>query len=225
MDRLVERITDGQWGPGHLLPSETEIATELGVSSGTVRKALEAMSAERIISRRQGRGTFVSRLDPERVLFQFFHFYPDDDHRDYPKSVIRNVKVGTANGEAASKLQIQRGDGIVTIERLRLLSGQPCIFDIIVVPHKLFPNLEEHKYFSDNLYVYFAENFNIVISHAIERLKALNPPKKIIKELGLNDTEPVLAIQRISSTLNGDLVEWRTTYCQTKDFHYRVEIN
>lgn len=224
MERLVERITEGQWGPGHLLPTEAEIAAELGVSSGTVRKALEAMSAEHIISRRQGRGTFVSRLDPERVLFQFFHFYPDNEERNYPKSIIRNVKLGSANSEAASKLQIQRNDPVVIIERIRILSGQPCIFDIIVVSHKFFPDLEKHRYFSDNLYVYFAENFNVVISNASEQLKAINPPKKISKELHLNANEPVLAIQRISRVLNGDIVEWRTTYCRTGDFHYRVEL-
>src|SRR5690349_17268159 len=62
-ERLVGRIMTGDWAPGQMVPSEPEIAAELGVSPGTVRKALEEMASENLVSRRQGLGTFVSRLD------------------------------------------------------------------------------------------------------------------------------------------------------------------
>ena len=46
--------------PGQALPSEPEIAADLGVSQGTVRKALDEMTAENLVVRRQGRGTYVA---------------------------------------------------------------------------------------------------------------------------------------------------------------------
>ncbi|HEY1246058.1 MAG TPA: GntR family transcriptional regulator, partial [Hyphomicrobiaceae bacterium] len=56
---LTRRIAGGTWAPNASLPNEQELARELGVSSGTVRKALEKLEADRVVVRRQGRGTFV----------------------------------------------------------------------------------------------------------------------------------------------------------------------
>ena len=58
---LVRRIGDQVWAPGALIPSEQQIAAELGVSQGTVRKALDEMTAERLLVRRQGRAEAAPR--------------------------------------------------------------------------------------------------------------------------------------------------------------------
>src|SRR3712207_6352868 len=88
MARLVHRIAEGVWRQGDALPTEFEIAAELGVSQGTVRKALDAMAAENLIVRQQGRGTFVARYDDQRILFHFFKLAPDEGERRFPESRI-----------------------------------------------------------------------------------------------------------------------------------------
>jgi GntR family transcriptional regulator len=59
-DALAERIAQGEWRPGSAIPNESDLAREFGVSAGTMRKALDLMEAERLLTRRQGRGTFVN---------------------------------------------------------------------------------------------------------------------------------------------------------------------
>ena len=59
-DALVGRVTAGEWKPGGALPNEIHLAQEMQISVGTVRKALDIMVSERIVTRRQGRGTFVN---------------------------------------------------------------------------------------------------------------------------------------------------------------------
>ena len=54
-DILVKRIADGVWQPGQILPSESEVAADLGVSQGTARKALDSLTADHFVVRRQGR--------------------------------------------------------------------------------------------------------------------------------------------------------------------------
>ncbi len=56
-DLLVERLIGGYWRPGDLLPSEIQLAAELGVSQGTVRKALDEMTAENLLVPRPWRRT------------------------------------------------------------------------------------------------------------------------------------------------------------------------
>ena len=56
---LVDRIRAGEFGPGTPLPTEMELCRQYGVSRITVRRALDALADERLISRRRGVRTFV----------------------------------------------------------------------------------------------------------------------------------------------------------------------
>src|SRR5262245_54613797 len=59
-DALIERIGKGEWRPGAAIPNEVDLAREFGISSGTMRKALDQLEGERAITRKQGRGTYVA---------------------------------------------------------------------------------------------------------------------------------------------------------------------
>ena len=61
-DALAARIAAREWKPHVAVPNESDLAREFGVSAGTMRKALELMRQERLLTRRQGRGTFVNDL-------------------------------------------------------------------------------------------------------------------------------------------------------------------
>jgi DNA-binding transcriptional regulator YhcF (GntR family) len=62
---LAARIAGGEWAPGTMLPCEYTLSQEYGVSAGTTRKALNQLEDERILTRRQGRGTYVNDLIAE----------------------------------------------------------------------------------------------------------------------------------------------------------------
>ena len=108
-DVLMRRIADGVWAAGGALPSEPDIATDLGVSHGTVRKALDELAAENLVVRRQGKGTFVARHDEERILFQFFKLIPDSGERKFPDSRILGVEMRDADADAARILALRKG--------------------------------------------------------------------------------------------------------------------
>jgi DNA-binding transcriptional regulator YhcF (GntR family) len=65
---LRERITSGEFTPGMRLPSHTELATEFGVAPLTVRQVLSRLEEQGIVSRQQGRGTFVRQQKIPAVL-------------------------------------------------------------------------------------------------------------------------------------------------------------
>ena len=70
-DALAERIAGGQWKPGSAIPNESDLAREFGVSTGTMRKALDLMETERLLTRRQGRGTFVNDHASDELSARF----------------------------------------------------------------------------------------------------------------------------------------------------------
>src|SRR3954452_15728626 len=60
-NRAEARIRSGEWAPGSRLPSERELCALLDVSRATLRQALGELGERGLISRHQGRGTFVAR--------------------------------------------------------------------------------------------------------------------------------------------------------------------
>ena len=65
---LTARITDGSLGFGERLPSETELAIQLGVHRSTVREALRELESSGLLRRERGsKLMMVSRPDPQQV--------------------------------------------------------------------------------------------------------------------------------------------------------------
>src|SRR5690606_27406758 len=95
-DLLIGRLIGGHWKPGDLLPSEIQLAEELGVSQGTVRKALDEMTAGNLLVRRQGRGTYVAEHDQEHALFHFFKLADRAGRPLVPESRVVKIALGPA---------------------------------------------------------------------------------------------------------------------------------
>jgi GntR family transcriptional repressor for pyruvate dehydrogenase complex len=66
--QMHQMIASGRLLPGARLPSEAELATELGLSRTTVREAVRALVTARVLDVRRGDGTFVTSLRPELLL-------------------------------------------------------------------------------------------------------------------------------------------------------------
>jgi GntR family uxuAB operon transcriptional repressor len=64
---ILERCAAGASGPGNRLPTERQLAVDLGVTRTMVRHALALLEAEGRISREVGRGTFLRGADPRRA--------------------------------------------------------------------------------------------------------------------------------------------------------------
>jgi GntR family transcriptional regulator len=221
-DTLVQRIADGVWHPGQLLPSEPELASDLGVSQGTVRKALDEMTAENLVVRRQGRGTFVAKHDDARILFQFFRLAPDKGERQVPES--RVVRISTQLDPAAAKqLQIPIEEPILVIERLRLLAGMVHVAERIHVHAALFPGLGSDD-IPNNLYDLYSRGFGVTICRASERLKAVAASDSEARHLGIAPGSPLLQVDRMAFSLDGRRVEWRVSRCRTDSVHYMTDV-
>jgi GntR family transcriptional regulator len=221
---MMQRLIAGQWRPGEMLPSEFQLADQFGVSQGTVRKALDALAADNVLVRRQGRGTFVAEHDDHRALFHFFHLVGPDGERRLPESRLLSVRKGLAGRDEATRLNIARGDTVIRIRRMRLLDGRPTIAETIAVPHALFPDLADIREVPNTLYDLYERRYGITIARAIERLAAVAAAESEAKLLEIEPGAPLLEIDRTALALNGTPVEWRVSRCLTETHHYRVEL-
>ena len=110
---IVQSLQSGEWKPGELIPSEVELAYRYKVSQGTVRKAIDELSAENLVVRRQGKGTFVATHAEQQVQYRFLKLQPDsgDNQQKGPADrTIIDCKRQRANANTANALSLRAGD-------------------------------------------------------------------------------------------------------------------
>src|SRR5579862_1373683 len=106
---LRQAITSKQLAPDEALPAERDMALDLGVSRITVRKALDALADEGLVTRRQGAGTFVAAR-VEKSFSKLSSFSEDMLSR----------------GRVPHSEWLRRGDGAVTPEEAMILGLSPA---------------------------------------------------------------------------------------------------
>ncbi len=216
---LLRRLADAVWQPGQMLPSESQLASELGVSQGTVRKALDALTADSLLVRRQGRGTFAAEHDDKQSVFRFFKLRSDCEDSAAPQSRVVAIAEASASADERDRLALVRTARVVRIERLRSLDDKPCLIETIAVPLTLFPGLAAMD-LPNTLYSLYANRFGITIAIAKERLKAVVLPRREADLLEVAEGKPAIEIDRVAFDLEERPVEWRLSTCITDSVHY-----
>ncbi|MDH3639283.1 MAG: GntR family transcriptional regulator [Gammaproteobacteria bacterium] len=225
-DLMVQRLASLEWRPGQILPSETKLANEFGVSQGTVRKALDALEAQHLVVRRQGKGTFAARHTPDISLFRFFHLVNERDERELPENRATQCRLGKATRQEQRKLDLGPNDRVIRLIRVRSLAGAPVVHERIVVAAKLFPGLHQTKPedMPKAIYQAYEREYGMVITRAVERLRAVTANAQNATVLGIDVGTPLLQIDRVALGHHDNPIEWRLSHCRTDRFVYLNEL-
>ena len=221
--QLIQRIQSGDWKPGELIPNEFVLANELGVSQGTVRKALGELTADKLLLRRQGRGTFVAKHTPESTLFRFFNFYDEDGGHVAPETIWVRARSGVGKPKERLKLRLEQGEKVVRISRLRGREECPFVYEEICVPEALFPGLADSE-IPNTLYDHFQHSYGVTVTGGEEKLTAVAAPEREAGELKVAAGAPLLRLDRQTFSLDKRPVEWRVSLCALADAHYLVRL-
>jgi GntR family transcriptional regulator len=224
-DIIVRRVAQGTWRPGTCLPSEQSLAREMGVSQGTMRKVLDALTAENLLERRQGKGTFLAESTQERALFRFFRLARRGGKRLTPERTDETAKVRVATGAERAKLDLARGARVVEIVRTRLIEKTPAIRELIILPAALFPGIEKRPALPNSLYSLYQSEYGINIVAAHEELSAQRATAQDQRLLEIPKGDPILVIERLAVSLQDRKVEWRLSRVRSGDLVYAVTLN
>src|SRR4051812_15877017 len=208
---LTQSLIEGEWPAGAALPSETRLAERFSVSIGTLRKAIDELVAERIVTRHQGRGTFVAKHNANRLMFHFFHVVGRNGAKDYPTTRTLSFRRSKATALEAERLGIPAAAAVLRIRNLLSLSGAPVILDDIVLPQALFPDLTEKILTArDNtIYHLYQTRYGINVLRSSERLSAVLADPDAARLLEVKKGAPLLAINRTALSYRDMPVELR----------------
>ncbi len=221
-DDLARRIAAGEWKPSAALPNEGDLSRQYGVSSGTMRKALDLLEEQHLLSRRQGRGTFVNDHSTGDLACRFAAIHTPNGKLvvgdvDSP-SILRDL----ANDAERAKLDLVKGDYVYRIERLRTVDGKPLMWERASVPAELFANLEQDG-FAHSI-VALAQEHGVLLGTAEERISTTKAPADVAKALAIDVGSPIAVLDRIVHSMSGDPVEWRVAWCELSENHYLAQL-
>jgi GntR family transcriptional regulator len=224
---LLQAIASGLLPPGAMLPSEAEIAARMGVSIGTLRRAVDDLTAEHILVRRQGRGTFVATHNTDRSLFQFFRVEREDGLREAPATALLSFARRTADEALAQALQLRAGDGICQIEQCLRLQGHAVVYDRVCLPGALFTTLTEAQLRAQpgHLYQLYQAHFGITVLRSRERARARGADRDAANVLGLAIGDPVLQVHSTALTFGDRPVEHRISTINTTHHDYACDVS
>jgi GntR family transcriptional regulator len=219
---LLSAIEAGHCAPGDTLPSETEIAGAMGVSIGTLRRAVDELAAEHILVRRQGRGTFVATHTADRFLFQFFHVERGDGLREAPVVELVAFERNRVDEAPAEALKLRAGDPVFQIENRLMLQGRAVIYDRLTLPALLFKGLTEKRFRErgGTIYQFYQSDFGISVLRAHERARATSADRHAARVLGLTPGQPVMQVRRTALTFGDRPVEHRVSVIDTTHHDY-----
>jgi len=222
MQQLTHDLARGEWRPGEALPSESRLAERFKVSIGTLRKAIDALVAQRAVVRRQGRGTFVATHNASRQMFHFFHIVPREGAPELPVTRTLAFARGRADAHAAAKLGITEGDAVLHIRNLLLLGDRPVVLDALVLPQARFPGLTRKLFIGreNTIYQLYQERYGIHVLRTSERLRATLADASAAKLLGVQKGASLLEINRIALTYHDAPVELRRSLVDTVAHEY-----
>jgi GntR family transcriptional regulator len=226
-DLLLRDMETRQWRPGEALPSEIELAARFGVSQGTVRKAIDALAADNLVVRRQGKGTFVATHTEEKTsMFRFLRIRRSDGRDEYPASRLLDVRRGKASAEVARLLELKASEAVFVVRRVLEYGGEPVVLDDITLPATLFKGLTRIRIeaYRGSMYGLFETQFGVRMLRAQERLKAIAADSATAAILKVRVGEPLLAVERLTRTYGERPVEWRRGLCSTRRHYYLNEL-
>jgi GntR family transcriptional regulator len=223
-DLVLERITNGTWRPGAMLPAEVDLARELGISSGTVRKALDALEAEHVVSRRQGRGTFVNDSSAQELAWRYDNIR-DREGRGIAGCMGENeISTGPASEVEQQRLQLEAGEQVIRIRRVQMNPRRAYMHEEISLPERYFPGLAERREVPQRI-ADLAQEFGLVLGRGIESVSVASATEAVAESLGVAKGTPVLKLDRVVFAIDGRPVEWRVAACHLENERYVIEFD
>ncbi len=222
---LRDRISAAEWSPAEPMPNEAMLAKDIGVSVGTMRKALEMLEAERLIQRRQGRGTFVIEASDHLDIERFMPLVADGRKLKGEVVSLRSSQVA-ADGEAANRLAVRIGEPLVRFDFAWRASHGVRVAERVMVSQTRFPGIEATETLTAPfLFPIYRRIYKTIVNAIVERADCVVSDATLPEDLRQDSSRPLLRVERIARTRTGQVVEWsvRTIVLGTARYTASVE--
>lgn len=205
---------------GEAIPAERDLATDYGVSRITVRKAIEGLVEDGLLTRRRGAGTFVAGR-VEKNFSKLSSFTEDMIARGrVPSSVWISRSAGIVSPEESMALALSPGEPVLRFQRLRFADEVPMALELSTIAGFCLPGVDA---VDASLYEALT-NAGHRPARALQRLRAVPFGSDHARMLGVDPGSPGLLIERRAFLRDGRAVEFTRSYYRGDSYDFVAEL-
>jgi len=193
---------------GDSIPSERQLAGDLGVSRLTVRAALDELVREGYLLRRRGAGTFVA--EPKVAKGMGISSFSEDmrERGLTPASRTLELQVVPAGARLGRILHVSPAEPVIVAKRLRLADGEPMAIELLHARASLLPGLSGVDLEEDSFYDLLASRYGIEIVGGEQTVEPTVTDEEESETLGVPLHSPALLFERVTRSPSGEIVEF-----------------
>lgn len=211
--------------PGERLPSEPELARDLGVSRATLREAMRTFETQGLIQRRQGVGTFVVR--PAHVIESGLEVLESID------SLARRINLQVTMGELqieqrlateseAQGLQLGSDRYVISLSRVIQTEDRPVAYFIDTLPESLLSAGEVHSGFRGSALELLLERGEPQLANSRCEISAVAAKTEVARALNIQRGVALLRFVSRLFAIDGNVVDYSTSYFLPGYFRFHV---
>lgn len=223
---LRRKILQEEWVVGEMIPPEPELMEQYDLSRITVRRGLNRLADEGLITRQQGRGSFVAERTLEQGLTRIISFTEDMKQRGMtPRTKVLFSELVPAPEDVAEHLDLQTGAEMARMERLRIANNEPLSIEESFLVHSYCPGILSEDYAVGPLREALESKFNIRIMRAKQVIRAVRASARQAELLTISVRSPLLFLERVSYSQQNLPIEFLRIYYRGDRYSLFNELN
>jgi DNA-binding GntR family transcriptional regulator len=205
---LRHKIADGEFRPGDQLPSEAQLCRQYEISPMTVRRSINLLADQGVISTAQGRGTFVKALEWSTAKFDLEELQNFFQNNEETNIKLLDVRIIPADTRTARKLALCEGDNTIYIRRLITQDNQPIFYHRAYLVYDPKRPIVEAEMDATSLQGLFANGDNVLLKRGELTIAATLMNEEEANILQVSAPAAAFYLEHIFYDFNDQPVSW-----------------
>ncbi|GAP22734.1 UTRA domain-containing protein [Leptolinea tardivitalis] len=205
---METKINSGEWQTEFKFPGEVELAQSLGVSRGSLRKAISTLIEKGLVVQIHGKGTFVGRPEPDQAFAGRLSVYQDLMLLGIPFTTeVLEQRIMPAPDKQAQLLDLSPAEAVFYLKRLRSVRGEPLVVQESFFPASRFGGLVGEDFTHVGMVETVERRYGIILEWTNNTISVARATTSVASLLGLKIGDPVLFTESILYDDSGNKVE------------------
>ncbi|WP_412989193.1 GntR family transcriptional regulator [Pediococcus siamensis] len=223
-NQIRTSILHGKFGHAGKLPSEKEMSLTFNVSRITIRKALELLTKEGLVTKVQGKGSFAGTGEKFHGSLESTRSFSSFVTGQGKKSTAQILKREIRNDEAAAKrLHLDADNDLVYIKRVLLVDDEPFILDSAWYDAQKFTSIITRINDHTSVYELLEKEFHEKIGYSRKELNVTMPTTEQSEELQISTQDPLFSVNKTTFNQKDEPIEYSHLLVRGDKMTYTIE--
>lgn len=216
---IKKNIDEGIYKPEDKIPSENVLKDMFSVSRNTVRKAIELLASNGLLSSVHGKGVFVMKKIPVNFLLGGSESFKEASLKNNLKYKTTLIKFEdlVVDKELSEKSHFSIGQKVIHLIRIREINGEQIILDDNYFLEEVVKGIDSDIVL-DSIYEFLENKKSIKINGAQKIISVESPTEDDMKYLSLKENNLVVIVKNFAYLEGGTLFEYTESHHKSDKF-------